>query len=515
MHKRYGSTIPHFAFSKRLLQWSLFLAILLPFTSACKRNKRLLLDLEGHITVLSPSLDEERFFGGTQTFKVRFEDADGIERANFSLNGIPVWQKRFSANTQQSTQTIVAVLSSSSNETQLRIEMVDRLGHHTNFERTLQSDTQPPALKWEGPILTGMPQKAIEVNIAASDLSGIKWVRVKQGENLLTEMDQAPYSFILKPEKLQPEPFFFQIEAQDKAGNIARITVPIPRQLPGADDACNEKTGCQPRMYCIRVPPEKLGTCRNMCRGNENCRAGYRCTSVGVFRVCMPYKALRKAGPYQPCSPNLNCIDSYHCIKTGNRNPICLPACDNNPDRCPQRTKCTKIGKVSACAIIEPPKRVAPPNQKTRQVGQTCDAKAGCIEGSFCIRDGSSEETRCRAQCNNDSECPRNQFCDQSVVSPGACMPRQKQAPRAGLHEECSDDLPCQNGAICVIAQRKGYCHEICKEQCTTAGQLCLTVQGETSACFTPCRPNNPACPKSLRCILSAIAPRQTPYICQ
>lgn len=502
--------------ARRLSLFSVACLALCVLSLGCRRRDKRLMELEGKIEILEPSLREDKKFSGQQTLKVLFEDPNGLATARLFLNEAPVWQRSFLAGTTASTQTILLNVSSDTGQAKLSFVLTDRLGHTTKLERIVKADTKGPTIRWISPTLTGMPKEPIDIEIEASDASGIEWVRVLQGDTVLAQMETPPYAFRLDPKKLQLEPFFFVVEAKDKTGNVTQISVPIPRNLPGLGEACNEGVQCQARMYCIRVPPEKIGTCRQMCTGNEHCQQGFSCARVGVFRVCMPSaKQVKRPGPYEVCSPTNPCIDTYYCIKTGSKPPICLPACDGNPKRCPRGTTCTQVGDQAACVIDGKPIPIQRTIRPTQRVGEPCGPLLGCLEGGFCIRDGLSNQTRCRASCQRDSDCGNNQFCDTEVANPGACMPKAQQPPRAGLHEECTASLPCNDGLICVFAQGKGFCHKQCNTECTDAGYLCRTVQDDTSACFLPCQPIQTKCPGNLRCILSSIAPAQTPYICQ
>ena len=150
------------------------------------------------------------------------------------------------------------------------------------------------------------------------------------------------------------------------------------------------------------------------------------------------------------------------------------------------------------------------------EVGDDCtDGDAFCGLAEVCVPDGQGEGTRlCTRRCDAAQPCPEGFECTRSG-SLSVCLPPPL---RVRLGEAC-DELPCQEGLLCVNINEQRTCTQPCVQQgacpvgfeCRLAGQeegLCVEG-GPLAELGEPC--DERACAEGAVC-LQPEGERALPY---
>lgn len=296
---------------------------------------------------------------------------------------------------------------------------------------------------------------------------------------------------------------------------------PVPLG-PKTCKVCASATDCGNGSQCLRFDGQNR--CLQNCVADNFCPNGYKCTSTGVGRVCLP------EGTFCPCSGNSDCLQNEAC-----RGGVCRPF------DCKFGCACTEDSQCS------PGHQCLPTQDGSGICAQLCGASAGfpkgvpgsacnngqCSGGANCYDIGGgnnicmkpcSSPNDCAATggqcfrlggsafclCQNDGQCKSGQACNQSVLGQfggGACATKgtaggcetdyeckdasgsgqlfvcQPKAGNKGAGAKCFAPNDCGDGLQCLQIDpnaQNGVCFEECTgtNQCKFGGSCILGSQG-------------------------------------
>lgn len=155
----------------------------------------------------------------------------------------------------------------------------------------------------------------------------------------------------------------------------------------------------------------------------------------------------------------------------------CISGSCGRPD-CPRESCC-----LGECRAVPEP----------ADAGEACEGASGCVEGTFCGRDGMCREVGgAEARCDKDSECAPHLGCTAAGIDPGFCRPLPllgESCPYlrcAEIQARCDvDTLICVSAAWGAPCSNQNDCGPY--GQCDGAGQ-CILTPTLGMACDGTCR---------------------------
>jgi hypothetical protein len=307
------------------------------------------------------------------------------------------------------------------------------------------------------------------------------------------------------------------------------------------DNACDLQTGmgCQMGEQCYQVGG--VGACLRLCTafGQNTCPAGDACVPTGNDTEGNCVRA-GMGGPNAACASQYDCAAGLRCVDDGTGNGRCLSICDTQAmNACPNGQICTPtVGRAGVC--IDPCQSECNANTTrcTAQGQQTCGQSDPdiCLEWSAAAACGAGQTCQdlydaCAPACHADADCA-------NLLVPARC-----QQGACTVQSQCQPGgaMGCQAPAQCFAATNdgtKGVCLETCDplgarcsqaaqacsvfgagdfctvrgaagpgEACTSsadcvAGDLCLTLDAETTVCLQICDSTGAshACPAGQMC---------------
>gem|GEM_PF-3144323 len=317
------------------------------------------------------------------------------------------------------------------------------------------------------------------------------------------------------------------------------ICIPTGKKKTG-DDCSKDPYACEQGSFCVGGtdvynPDAK---CQKICKqGNttDTCDAGTKCIAYNKWTSLCQVEG--KSGQGQVCKGGNDCKAGFFCLGPG-KAQVCMQMCEKGAKSgsklaCPASSWCNQ-NNANATGFCIP--------HGTAKVGDKCQDKPWtCPSGSFCQDWGQSKDAVCIKTCNPlksggpDQKCPAGNACKDFGQAGKYCMKSgglkqgescskdatacagdhfcmHKNSPHATCVKQCGKDADCKTGHWCSKGKFGGYClaigtlkkNESCYQKPYGCGKglLCLgdALNNPGSFCGIGCSGFASACAKDEKC---------------